>query len=207
MNTNVTDTKSVKVSENAVKQKKKVVRHDHNPFVENMVIPIKKSSVKLSRVGKDDNILLNQETGEIGGTHVTTYKKVDGAQFVKLFTANIALTFNLKAAGIKAFNVLMYQVQERGIERDLVPLDKYVLEDFLSQHGHRDPPIKLSNPTFLRGLAELEDAQIIAKSIRQGWYYINPNFAFNGDRIAFTTVIERNKKSEENQGKLELGGN
>jgi hypothetical protein len=27
--------------------------------------------------------------------------------------------------------------------------------------------------------------------MRQGWYFINPNFLFNGDRIAFTTVIER----------------
>ncbi len=204
MNNNVTDTESEALNKKPVKEKKKVIRYDHNPFVENMVIPIKKSAVKLSRVGKDDNILLNQQTGEIGGTHVTTYKKVDGEQFVKLFTANIALTFDLKAAGIKAFNVLMHQVQDHGIDRDVVPLDKYVLEDFLSKHLHRDPPLKLSTPTFLRGLAELEEAQIIAKSLRQGWYYLNPNFAFNGDRIAFTTVIERKKKGEEMQCELPL---
>jgi len=27
--------------------------------------------------------------------------------------------------------------------------------------------------------------------MRKGRYYINPNFVFNGDRIAFTTLIER----------------
>jgi hypothetical protein len=42
-------------------------------------------------------------------------------------------------------------------------------------------------------LAELVKAQIIAKTMRQGRYFINPNFLFNGDRIAFTTVIERER--------------
>lgn len=176
----------------------KVIRHDKNPFIENMVVPIKGQAVRLSKLGKDDNILVNQATGEIQGTHVTTYRRVDAEQFVKLFTANIALTFDLKAAGIKAFNVLLWCLQNRAVERDLIPLDKIVLDEFLAEHSDRKPPIKLSQPTFWRGLAELEKAQIIAKHLRQGWYYINPNFAFNGNRIAFTTVIEKKLRPESN---------
>ena len=182
----------------------KVVRHDHNPFIEGMVVPVKGKSIKLSKLGKDDNVLVNQSTGEVQGTHVTTYKKVDSEQFIKLFTANIALTFDLKAAGIKAFNVLLWVLQNKAIERDLVPLDKYVLESFLEAHEDRKPPIKLSQPTFWRGLAELEKAQVIAKHLRQGWYYINPNFVFNGDRVAFTTLIERKQPNEEHQEELPL---
>ena len=30
-------------------------------------------------------------------------------------------------------------------------------------------------------------------SKRKGAYFINPNFAFNGDRIAFTTILEKDK--------------
>lgn len=175
------------------KNKRVTIRYDRNPFTENMNIPINTKNVRLSKLGKDDNVLINTGTGETLGTHVTTYKKVDSEKFVKLFTANIALTFDLKAAGIKAFNVLMwaYQHQNNQISKDLVPLDKFVLEEFLAYHIDREPKIKLSLPTFGRGLAELEEAKIIAKNIRAGWYYINPNFAFNGDRIAFSTVIER----------------
>lgn len=184
-----------------VTDKVRVIRYDQNPFMEGMIVPIKGQKVQLSRLGNDDNILINQSTGEVQGTHVTTYRKVDSEQFVKLFTANIALTFDLKPAGIKAFNVLLWILQDRAIERDLVPLDKFVLEDFLSAHNDRSPAIKLSQPTFWRGLSELEKARIIAKHIRQGWYFINPNFCFNGDRIAFTTVIE--KKSS---GKMTLEG-
>lgn len=184
-----------------VTDKARVIRYDQNPFMEGMIVPIKGQKVQLSRLGNDDNILINQATGEVQGTHVTTYRKVDSEQFVKLFTANIALTFDLKPAGIKAFNVLLWILQDRAIERDLVPLDKFVLEDFLSAHSDRSPAIKLSQPTFWRGLSELEKARVIAKHIRQGWYFINPNFCFNGDRIAFTTVIE--KKSS---GKMALEG-
>jgi len=185
-------------------EKVKVVRYENNPFFSSDMgssVPVRGKQVKLSRIGRDENVLINQLTGEVGGTHLTTVKLVDSAQFVKLFTANIALTFDLKAAGIKAFNVLIWIMQHKGIERDLVPLDKVSLEAFLSAHDHRIPPIAFSQPTFWRGLAELEKAQIVAKHVRQGWYFINPNFVFNGDRIAFTTVIQREdgKKNKEEQ--------
>lgn len=173
---------------------KPVVRHETNPFLEGMIVPVKDQRVKVSRMGKDDNVLINQATGEVHGTHVTTFRRVDADQFVKLFTANIALTFDLKAAGIKAFNVLLWILQNKSISKDLVPLDKFALDEFLTAHNDRTPAIKLSQPTFWRGLAELETAQIIAKHVRAGWYFVNPNFAFNGDRIAFTTMIERAAK-------------
>jgi hypothetical protein len=175
---------------------REMIRYENNPFIEGMVIPIRGQNVQLSKLGKD-NILVNQTTGEVHGTHVTTYRKVDAEQFVKLFTANIALTFDLKAAGIKAFNVLVWMLQNTSISKDLVPLDKFALDSFLKAHDDRKPPIKLSQATFWRGLAELEAAQIIAKHVRQGWYFINPNFVFNGDRVAFTTLIERRKDPEE----------
>lgn len=175
--------------------KSEVTRYEENPFIEGMIVPIKNQRVQLSKLGRDDNVLVNQTTGEIQGTHVTTFRRVDSEEFVKLFTANIALTFELKAAGIKAFGVLVWVLQEKGISRDLAPLDKFVLEKFLEAHSHQK--LALSQATFARGLAELEKAKIIAKHLRQGWYFINPNFIFNGDRIAFTTLIERKKTSKQ----------
>lgn len=168
-----------------------VERYKKNPFLENMVIPVKGKKVLLSSLGKDENVLVNQNTGEVRGTHVTTYKRVDGEQFVKLFTSNIALTFDLSAQGIKAFSVLMWAIQNKAISKDEVYLDTHTREDFIDAHEGNGKPLRLSQPTFARGLAELSKAQIIAKTIRPGCYWINPNFVFNGDRIAFTTLIER----------------
>jgi hypothetical protein len=176
-------------------------RYKENPFMEGMVVPIKGQQVKISRLGKDDNVLVNQSTGEMQGTHLTTYKKVDSEQFIKLFTANIALTFDLSAAGIKTLNILLWVVQNQAISKDVVVLDQMMLEEFLNDQSR---PLKLSSATFKRGLNELEKSQIIAKTMRKSFYYINPNFVFNGDRIAFTTLIEKKQKGEENQQELEL---
>jgi hypothetical protein len=169
------------------------IRYSENPFINGMIVPIKDKKIKLSRIGREDNVLINQTTGEISGTHVTTYRKVDSENFIKLFTQNIALTFDLNSAGIKAFNLMVWSLQNLAIDKDQIPLDKYVLENFVKANQSRTPPIKLSTPTLNRGLRELEKAQIIAKTIRPGWFFINPNFCFNGDRIAFTTLIERQK--------------
>lgn len=168
--------------------KKKEVRYDVNPFIEDMLIPVGTKSIKLSKLGKDDDVLVNQSTGEVKGTHITTYKKVDSEKFVKIFTKNIALTFNLKSAGLKGFNVLMFAIQSQSINKDIVTLDKWVLEEFLNNND-----VKLSLATFMRGLKELEDSKIIAKHKKRGAYFINPNFVFSGDRIAFTTLIEKEK--------------
>ena len=173
-------------------------RYKTNPFLDDMIVPVKGRQVRLSRLGRDENILVNQSTGEVQGTHVTTFKRVDGEQFVKLFTANIGLTFGLSAAGIKAFGVLLWVVQNRALSKDEVDLDSLTLEEFLDVHKNTDEkPLKLSLATFKRGINEMEKAQIVAKTMRQGRYFINPNFVFNGDRIAFSTVIERKKRESE----------
>lgn len=168
-----------------------IERFTENPFIGEMIIPKKGKYVKLSRLGRDETVLINNSTGEHFGTHVTTIKQVDGEQFIKLFTANIALTFELEKSGLKALNVLVWEVQKNAIAKDVVVLDVEVLERFKVDNGIKT----FARNTFLKGLSDLVKNKIIARHFRQGWYYINPNFIFNGDRIAFTTLIER-KKSE-----------
>lgn len=183
--------------------RKQTVRYEENPFIADMVVPMKGRRVKVSLLGHSDNVLVNQTTGEVSGTHITTVKSVDSAQFIKLFTANIALTFELGAAGIKCFGVLAWVLQDRSITKDLVPLDKFVLDEFLKSQAEK---LAMSLATFSRGLAELEKAKIIAKHVRQGFYFINPNFVFNGDRVAFTTIIERKRTAQTVQERLEEQG-
>jgi len=163
-------------------------RFDKNPFLDDMILNFTSKQVKISAIGNNDNVIVNQTTGEIKGTHVVTYKKVDSEEFIKLFTKNIALTFELNSAGIKSFNVLIWTMQQKAIDRDIVTLDSYTLNDFLDVNH-----LSLSSATFSRGLTELVKSKILAKTRRKGDYYINPNFIFNGNRIAFTTAIELNQ--------------
>lgn len=173
------------------------IKHKINPFLVDLAINKRTKNIRVSTIGKNENIIINQRTGEVSGTHITTYRQVDDSKFVKLFTQNIALTFDLTSAGIKAFNVLMFAVQYQAINSDSVFLDENTLEEFFKTHTFKNLSIK----TLYRGINELIKSEVIAKSNRIGVYFINPSFCFNGDRLAFTTVIER--KKEEDLDKLE----
>ena len=189
----------------------RLARYKTNPFLEGMIVPVRERQVKMSRIGKDDDVLINQSTGEIKGTHVTTYRKVDSDQFVKIFTSKIGLAFDLSTAGVKLLTVLIWAVQNRALSKDELDLDSLTLQEFCEFHKaakaegeaegekkKKEKDLSLSLATFRRGLNDLETAKIIAKTMRSGRYFINPNFIFNGDRIAFTTVIERKRNRDPN---------
>ena len=181
-------------------------RYKTNPFMENMLIPVGTKNVRISALGREENILINQHTGEISGTHVIATKRVDTEKFVKTFADYMAFTFDLTKAGNKALRVVMWAVSEQALGKDVVVLDKLTHEGFLESHGFES--LAFSYPTFTRGLGELEKAKIIAKTMRLAHYWINPSCMFNGDRVAFTTLIERKRKSKqeelEDQGQQRL---
>lgn len=159
-------------------------RHKTNPFIGKNEIKTRKKNVL---IGRGNDILLNQGTGEVSTTNVMAIREVDDEQFIKLFTQNIGLMFEFTAAGNKAFSFLLWALQNSAINKDLVVLDKYSHEAFLEQNPH----LTFSRRTLTMGINELEKAQIIAKAARLGDYYINPHFIFNGDRVRFITEIRR----------------
>lgn len=78
--------------------------------------------------------------------------------------------------------------------RDFFNQKKYApLKYALQKHT-----LSLSSSTFSRGLAELEEAKIIAKHIRKGWYFINPNFVFIGEHVIFSRHVNRREEYNKN---------
>lgn len=136
-----------------------VVRYKENPFIKDLALTISSKRVMISPMGKNEHVLVNQSTGEVTGTNVVTYKKVDSEEFVKLFSRNIALTFELTSSGIKSLNVLIWSVQNTAIQKDVVALDQLAFDDFMKEN----PNLKMTLRTFQRGLSELEASKIIAK--------------------------------------------
>ncbi|HAU3137327.1 hypothetical protein [Salmonella enterica] len=53
--------------------------------------------------------------------------------------------------------------------------------------------IVISSSIFYRGIKELIDKKIIAKSNERNWYFINPSVIFNGVRARFATEIIKKK--------------
>lgn len=173
-----------------------IVRYEKNPFLEQTTITTKKSRIT---IGTSDDVIVNTSTGDISATNVVAVKEVDDAMFIKLFTQNIGLMTGLQAQGVKALSFLMWAVQNYAMRKDVVQLDDMTREDFLTNNN-----IAFSRRTMYQGLSQLEKAQIIAKARKAGFYFINPNFLFNGDRVRFVTEIRR--KSKNKQAQLEEQG-
>ncbi|EEV5748147.1 hypothetical protein EYI06_26330, partial [Escherichia coli] len=57
----------------------------------------------------------------------------------------------------------------------------------------------LSESIFYRGLKELIEKRIIAKTNEKNWYFINPAIVFNGDRARFVSEIIKKKEAMEEQ--------
>ncbi len=176
----------------------KIERHKTNPFLTNLVITTNTKKERVSIGANVGETWISQNTGEMASTQIFRYRQVDGNTFTKLFAQNIGLTFNLKSAGIKALNVLLYVVQYHAINKDIVQLDDITLEDFLKDN----PSLKLSRATLYNGITELIKTQILARHLKSGFYFINPSFCFNGNRMVFINAIERNTTSSSKQEDL-----
>jgi len=160
-----------------------------NPFLKDMVIPVKGKSVAVGNLekvlGENNEVsVMDSSSGEVLGTSVSVFRKVDSQQFVKLFSHRIGSMLNLTAAGNKVICLLVWGVQN-GIEKDVLTIDVLALESFLKYH----PDTPFTQSTMMRGLRELCTAKVLAKHQRRGDYWINPDFIFNGNRITFVETL------------------
>jgi hypothetical protein len=173
-----------------IETKKTVERHESNPFLVNAVLNVKTRKKRVT-VAKGGTIIDN-ETGEAKAeTVIAQIIEVDEGQFVKLFTKDLEMFFDLSSAALKTFGLVLKTVQAEAINRDKVFIDlktKGVLESF-----------KLSRAVVYRGIDELIKKQFLARTLTPNIYYINPNLFFNGDRARFV------KEYRITEGKAEKG--
>lgn len=154
-------------------------RYDTNPFID-----LTSSRVGVRRVTSSRNdrmMVVSETTGEIIAPGVTfgAVTEVDKTQFVKLYINGVKQLTELTGAGTKVFEVLYYEVQ-KNIGRDVMHLS-------FSDVDQQITP--LSKATFMKGMKELLEKGFIAESKTQGKYFLNPDYIFNGDRLAFIREV------------------
>ena len=177
------------------KKKGKLLKFEHSPFTRELVVPVGHRLIKVMDGKKDKTALINIETGEEQMTGVFTYKKVDNAQFIKIFTENIAVTHGLNLAGRKACDILQYAIQGHAINKDSIWLGLAVLQEF-NKHIAQSGVKPVSDSVFYDGINQLIKGGIIARNAsgRAGDYWLNCNILFNGNRLMMTTIIERDEQ-------------
>lgn len=141
--------------------------------------------------------IVDVQTGEMENVaEIVMVRQVDSEQFVKLFTQNLRIFFDLTPVTMKLLQVLLSQVQ-RAPNTDRVMLNLMIMQDFFTEH--QDEP--MSKASFHRAVRELIEKKFIAETMLGGLYFINPNLFFNGDRVRFMTEIRRGKTRAEADAK------
>lgn len=168
-----------------------VVLYEKNPFFS---IDMVKTRVK-RMTNKKGNMMMvvSGETGEVVASQSGFWwaREVDDAQFVKIYINGVKAFSELTNAGTKVFELLYLAIQ-KAIGQDRV---------WLSYTGFEDSDI--SRRTFARGLAELIEKGFIAPCPAMSWYWINPDYVFNGDRL---TLVQEYRRASEKKVKRQVPG-
>jgi hypothetical protein len=165
-----------------------LTRYAENPFIEATSLTTKTRSrtVKSNETG-DRLMVVSETSGEIlapaGFWHT---QEVDKTQFVKLFVNGVKAIANLSAAGTKAFALLYVQLQ-KNIGKDQIVLSFYDVDQ--EQES-------ISKSTFFRGVSELVTKGFLAESMVDSRYFVNPDYIWNGDRLAFVKEYRLKEKQQ-----------
>ncbi len=173
-------------------RKKGVILHETNPFWRPSEVKVRKKHVTIGR-----GFIAKQDSGEtIDFAGIYRVEQVDDEKFVKLFTANSGLFFELAKPAQKLLQFVLLAVQERK-GKDGIYLSWYEVEQWI-----RTEEIKgLSRASYHRAIAELILKFLLAESTKPNFYWFNPHVFFNGDRMVYIQeyrkVVPRPKSRSE----------
>lgn len=155
-----------------LKTRRGVALHDKNPFMPDVSTRTRRVTNK-----RGDMMLVNSGTGEVQSTIAGFWEseEVDSTKFVKLFVQGVKALKELTGAGTKVFEFLYLEVQE-NIGKDKI---------FMALSDVDQALTPMSEATYTRGMRELIEKGFIAATPTQGWFWLNPSFVWNGDRLAF----------------------
>ncbi len=151
-----------------------VTKYSENPFWEPTEVKIGKKRVS---VAGGMHVSDDGESVKHGGIHVI--EEVDREQFVKLYTKNIRVFFDLKPTTQKVLAYLITQLQESP------GADSIYLAFVAAQKHFSETDVKISRASFHRALKELLEKKFIAESDMPNMFWFNPHLFFNGDRMTF----------------------
>lgn len=164
-----------------------------NPLVEPQTIKSRRRWVKSGR--SED--LVNAD-GEITGVSaIHRIEERDDAEFVKVFAAGVAASYDLTKTAQRVFQVVLDQYQRTPMSRGYA--DSVNL--FWFGEGIEGRDVGMSEKTFQRGLKELLEKKFLYPKDSAS-FWTNPALFFKGDRVLFIKEYRRKKVTEQDQYEL-----
>lgn len=154
--------------------------HPSNPFISSARVDVKTRRITNNH---GDMMIVSRETDEIVAPMAGFWQsqEVDSAKFVKLYVNGVRAFRDLTGSGTKVFELLYLEVQ-KNIGKDKVYMSFGLVEQAVT-------PMAFS--TYKRGMHELITKGFLAATPLQGWYWLNLDYMWNGDRLAFVKAFHR----------------
>jgi len=152
---------------------------------------------KIQSVSASGMDCIDHSTGEILNLQAVqaTRKVVDKTEFVKMYSLGILSMFDLKRGAQTMFKVVMKMYLDQKYQPDTLFLN----EDSLKDYGYTLSRVSRSN-----ALNQLIEAGFIApQANRPGFFFINPNMFYKGDRM--TIIKEYAIRGTESGDKMQQG--
>ena len=164
--------------------------HEENPFLKNLRVPM---TPKSNMFIKKDEAIVNLTDGDVKNDVLLVGKRkyVDSEDFIKLFTKELRVIFDLSKSTQQVF---AYMLKKVGYE------DKLIFN-----FSDCQKTTKYSRTTIFRALGELFKKEFIARNI--GFvYWINPKLFYKGDRLVVMREYRKAKHKEVSPNQADLFG-
>ncbi|WP_407579526.1 hypothetical protein [Citrobacter koseri] len=164
-----------------------------NPFCFETEIKIETRKKNLT-VSRGTELIERKDTSKSYFANIVHTQEVDKEEFIKLYTSQIKAYFDLTKTAYKVFFIFL-RIYQDAIGKDHFYLSCKKAMSLAEKIDH----FVLSESIFYRGIKELIEKRIIAKTNEKNWYFINPAIVFNGDRARFVSEIIKKKEAIEEQ--------
>lgn len=170
-----------------------------NPFCFETEIKIETRKRNLT-VSRGTELIERKDTSKTYFANIVHTQEVDKEEFIKLYTSQIKAYFDLTKTAYKVFFIFL-RIYQDAIGKDHFYLSCKKAMSLAEKIDH----FILSESIFYRGIKELIEKRIIAKTNEKNWYFINPAIVFNGDRARFVSEIIKKKETMEDQPENAVG--
>jgi len=164
--------------------------YSKNPSAAAAIQTMKTGIKRISNDKGEEMILSNASTGEIvanAGIGFHQKVKVDKTQFVKLYIQGVSAFVGLSKAGANILEIVITEINKTP-SRDIVYLNSRMADELYA----------IKKSSFMRGIKNLLEKEILYEHIDENLYFININYIFNGDRLAFLKTYEIDRSIEPN---------
>ena len=139
------------------------------------------------RTGNRDEIqmIVNNEGDVEGYSAFMRFVEVDEERFAKVYLSQFESFWDLSKPSIRVFGYIM-SILKPNQDNIVIRVEKCLEYTKYKQRA-----------MIISGLSGLVESGIIAKSVYENEYFINPLVAFNGSRVTFAKTYVRKKKDKE----------